>query len=301
MRDIPLAAVLTLLSLVACPGTTHAASVPPAEIPAEPAQPDRPGSALDLLKNLKAAWDRKLLIQPEFWSNETLRQFLNADGVEWNAPNTNGPPEFPPEIGLVLYRGFGSAHSSLLPGAVSIIRWYQRDSPGPVTPGNPHPGHEESGGSLHLSFGPGITWSVVRELFGPDYVNRGPPPPPNLEYWPGRPVSTSRSQKVVTGKPKPTIAEPQAETASEDLSVCYLAPQGMPYSPVIPMAHWQGDQICFGLQSGTSSPSQNDRVHDPEGDDKLIYVHLAQQVGHIPIQCHQRPVDPSWKPWCPPD
>jgi hypothetical protein len=323
MRSAPVVAVLMMISLGACRSTTHVAPVPkPAAglegdyaAPGLPTQAiltaseenrhvytseeisaliKRPESVLDLLKNMKIAWDRKLLAQQEFWPTAALLRFLNADRLEWQPLYLNGPPAFPPESELTHNSGYVTVHGQLLPTPISVHRSHYKN-PAETAPWvYPYPAHTESVGILWFNVaGSGITWGVPRELFGPGYINKGPPPPPTDDTWPGQYDAATHVYQVSERRSQPQPG------ASADFSVCYESPEGVP--PVFNSTPG-GDEICFGLKAGSKPLLEwhnGYKVRDPEDDDVLIYVNTQQHFGHIPSPCYVLKLDPSLEAWCP--
>src|SRR5215469_6434788 len=54
-----------------------------------------PNSALDVLRNIKAAWDRYLLTQDAFWPKAALLRFFAGDRLAWDTKLVLDPGQTP--------------------------------------------------------------------------------------------------------------------------------------------------------------------------------------------------------------
>lgn len=125
----------------------------------------------DLLENLKVSWDRRLLVQPEFWPKAALLRFFNASkviwGLEvWGRSMAQQARHWSQERGLADHDGRMNVYSRLLNDPVFIRRNHLVTKEESVSWVYHYPSHTESVGHIivGLDANSNITWGQVRRL-----------------------------------------------------------------------------------------------------------------------------------------
>jgi hypothetical protein len=259
----------------------------------------RPESVLDLLRNMKTAWDQKLLVQQAFWRNAALLRFLGAERLEWRPLDPFGriPPVFDPKRQLTKDIGTMSVHSRLLPVPIEASRIHFTSPAETASWIYGYPMHAESNGGIRFNVPQGeLRWQAVRELLGSHYINRGPPPPPVASKSPNQSAAENELYKV-SNRFYESPLDP-----SSDFSVCYESPEGTPKKLYDP-SDGVSDAICFGLKLGSDSllfhGGPPKPMRGPADDDIVVFVNMVQHYGHIPPGCYGLKLDPSLIGWCP--
>jgi hypothetical protein len=77
---------------------------------------DRPRDVSEFVRNLKVAWDRKLLVQPGFYDENNLKRFFNGAAVVWGKPSPGMSQSFTVRQATV------TVDKSLFPGVIVDLR-----------------------------------------------------------------------------------------------------------------------------------------------------------------------------------
>jgi hypothetical protein len=148
----------------------------------------RPTTVTELLRNLKLAWDRKLLVQPEFFDDSNLMRFFNGTAVVWNKP----PPGM--EADWTIRTGTLTVDSKEFPNVVVGLRQSHHVAKEQRAPALNLviPAYTQDTGSIAMRVESvsGFTWGAVKQIFGPDAKDtgvfgiwEGPGPEPRDGPW----------------------------------------------------------------------------------------------------------------------
>jgi hypothetical protein len=184
----------------------------------------RPNSLSDLLGNLKIAWDRRLLKQQTFWTNDNLLRFFDGVKVTWDPQIAQLDPSWSLERGLTDQDGRMVVYTGLLQNPVEVQRGHYTE------PASVYPSRTETSGSITLSFGPDstVTWGKVKSLFGGDV---------NYEGLPPQPISHNRDGRTV-------LVDSWDYAVRANILECYRGPEALPER----MSPFEYDEICFFLK-----------------------------------------------------
>jgi hypothetical protein len=124
----------------------------------------RPSNVSELLRNLKLAWDKKLLVQPAFFDDANLLTFFNGTSITWKKPRPNTKLDIRNRTGTV------TVNDRVFPNVMVSVWIHHELDPAIRQPGAYFPAHAHDAGSVQLRIGtlPPLTWEVVKGVFGPD-------------------------------------------------------------------------------------------------------------------------------------
>jgi hypothetical protein len=254
-----------------------------------------PISISDLLENLKVAWDKRLLVQPEFWPKAALLRFFNAGKLTWGMDvwgrsMAQQARHWSQERGLADHDGRMNVYSRLLNDPIFIQRSHLVTKEESASWVYHYPSHTEAVGHIivGLDANSNITWGQVRRLFGSGAINKGPPPAPISYVSPQVPDTGAHMYRVATSP----LDNGYGETA---LTMCYQTPDPLPSK----MAEWEYDQACFNLKR-VAAPPTTPPYWEPRDDDIVVLVRMSEHQGHIPMFCYAIKLDATLTPRCPP-
>ena len=124
---------------------------------------ERPATVAELLKNLKLAWDQKLLVQPAFFEDSNLLKFFSGKSVRRETPGSN-TKNFRAIAATVI------VDDTVFPGETVTIRWNHERVVLPANlPASRHKyAHDTGWIRMDVESLPSFSWGAVKEVFGPN-------------------------------------------------------------------------------------------------------------------------------------
>jgi hypothetical protein len=170
----------------------------------------RPKDIEGLLWNLKLAWDKKLLVQPRFYDDQTLMRLFNATAIVWEMPPADVSPDF------TIKKATVTLDRTLFAGVPLAVQWTHelaKAQPHPEKPGVLLAGYiQDTGGiSMNVESLPGFTWGAVVRVFGSGAKNIGTEP--ISEGPPGKPAGKALMRYLYPGDDPSKLDETQLSKA----------------------------------------------------------------------------------------
>jgi hypothetical protein len=149
---------------------------------------ERPITGAGLLRNLKVAWDKKLLVQPGFFDDTNLMRFFNGTAVVWDKPTPGMEADWTIRTGTL------TIDSKVFPNVTVGLRQSHhvvKEQRAP-TFNVVIPAYTQDIGSIamHVESVSGFTWGAVKQSFGPGAKDtgvfgiwEGPGPEPRDGPW----------------------------------------------------------------------------------------------------------------------
>jgi len=254
----------------------HTRTYTTAEIEALTPQPKSP---LDLLRNIKVAWDRYLLPQDVFWPKATLLRFFAGDSVSWDPEERLGS-KHRTDRDLTREDGMMVISSKLTSTPVQVFRSHSTSEEETASWVYHYPRTLQKTGIIEVPFHGSIKWRDVRELFGDGAVG-GPPLPPIAD-------TGARIFRVSLLKP--------TEEPHTDFIFCYRATNQEPSREAAIFI----DEICFGVRRTVWVSKDRESRYRPMDEDEVLRVRMKESTGRIPNYCYALELEPSLVDKCPP-
>lgn len=135
----------------------------------------RPATAPTLLENLKVVWDKRLLLQPQFYDDSNLLRCFGGSSVRWvkrdgqNAPAINdGKSATDNEPTVSVRRAHATVSSTAFPAATIEVDRLHIEESASVVAGKHLRAYTEDKAQLvvHAATIQGLTWGAVKRAFG---------------------------------------------------------------------------------------------------------------------------------------